>query len=78
MVPPKTNISPEQRIGRVIRERRKARGWSQEDFGFEVGLHRTYVGVIERGEKSMSVGSLVKVAKTLGLKASELLQKAGF
>lgn len=52
-------------------------GWSQEDLGFESGLHRTYIGVIERGEKSISVGSLVHLAETLNVKASDLLREAG-
>lgn len=69
--------SPEAALGRVIRERRKARGWSQEDLGFESGLHRTYIGVLERGEKNVSLKNLVLVAETLGAKASELLREAG-
>lgn len=68
----------EKAIGRAIRERRVALGWSQEDLGFETGLHRTYVGVIERGEKSISVHNLAVVAKSLGLRASELLARSGF
>ena len=69
--------SPEEALGRVIREHRKARGWSQEDLGFESGLHRTYIGVLERGEKNVSLKNLVLVAETLGAKASELLREAG-
>ena len=69
--------SPEAALGRVIRERRKACGWSQEDLGFESGLHRTYIGVLERGEKNVSLKNLVLVAETLGTRASELLREAG-
>jgi len=53
------------------------RGWSQEDLGFESGLHRTYIGVLERGEKNISLRNLIIVASTLGAKASELLDEAG-
>lgn len=69
--------SPEISLGKVVRNRRLELGWSQEDLGFEAGLHRTYVGVIERGEKSISVGSLVHLAETLDVKASDLLREAG-
>ncbi len=37
------------------------------------GLHRTYIGQIERGEKNLSFGNLVKVSTTLGVTPSELL-----
>lgn len=70
-------LKPEKALGRVIRERRKALGWSQEEFGFETGLHRTYVGVLERGEKNVSLRNLVLIAGKLGVTASELLAEAG-
>lgn len=70
-------LKPEKALGRVIRERRMALGWSQEDLGFETGLHRTYIGVLERGEKNVSLRNLVLVAKTLGVPASQLLAEAG-
>ncbi len=69
--------TPEQALGLAIRNRRKVRGWSQEDLGFESGLHRTYIGVLERGEKNISLRNLILVASTLGTKASELLDEAG-
>lgn len=70
-------LTPEQALGLAIRNRRKVRGWSQEDLGFESGLHRTYIGVLERGEKNISLRNLILVASTLGTKASELLDEAG-
>ena len=72
-----SRLSPEKSLGRAIRRRRQARGWSQEILGFESGLHRTYIGVLERGEKNVSLRNLVTVARTLGIKASELLREAG-
>ena len=69
--------TPEQALGLVIRNRRKVRGWSQEELGFVSGLHRTYIGVLERGEKNISLRNLILVASTLGTKASELLDEAG-
>jgi transcriptional regulator with XRE-family HTH domain len=49
------------------------RKWSQEEFAHVSGLHRTYIGQIERGEKNISFGNLVKVAGVLGVTLSELL-----
>jgi transcriptional regulator with XRE-family HTH domain len=61
-------------LGRRIRELRAARGWSQEDFAEVCGVHRTYVGHLERGEKNVSFGTLVRVAEALGVKLSELFK----
>jgi transcriptional regulator with XRE-family HTH domain len=60
-------------LGKRIHELRVAREWSQEEFAHVSGLHRTYIGQIERGEKNISFGNLVKVAAVLGVTASELL-----
>jgi transcriptional regulator with XRE-family HTH domain len=49
------------------------RKWSQEEFAHVSGLHRTYIGQIERGEKNISFGNLVKIAGVLGVTLSELL-----
>jgi transcriptional regulator with XRE-family HTH domain len=73
----KSSQPPEAALGHAVRERRKALGWSQENLGFESGLHRTYIGVIERGEKSISLGGLVHISKILNVKASDLLREAG-
>jgi transcriptional regulator with XRE-family HTH domain len=70
-------LKPEKALGRVIRDRRIALGWSQEALGFETGLHRTYIGVLERGEKNVSLRNLVLVARKLGISASQLLAEAG-
>jgi transcriptional regulator with XRE-family HTH domain len=70
-------LKPEKALGRVIRERRLALGWSQEELGLESGLHRTYIGVLERREKNVSLRNLVLVARKLGINASQLLADAG-
>ncbi|NLZ73684.1 MAG: helix-turn-helix transcriptional regulator, partial [Bacteroidales bacterium] len=46
-----------QSIGATIRELRKAKNWSQEELGFQSNVHPSYIGVIERGEKSISIDS---------------------
>jgi len=63
-------------LGSAIREQRLNRGWSQEDLALEAGLHRTYIGSIERGQRNVSVVNLEKIARALDLEVSELLRAA--
>jgi transcriptional regulator with XRE-family HTH domain len=60
-------------LGKRVHELRAARKWSQEEFAHISGLHRTYIGQIERGEKNISFGNLSKIASVLGVTLSELL-----
>jgi transcriptional regulator with XRE-family HTH domain len=64
-------------IGRTIRSLREEKGVSQEKFSELTGHHRTYIGFLERGERTPNVVTLKKVASALGLRTSELLAKAG-
>jgi len=61
------------RLGVRIRELRTRRGWSQEAFADVAGVHRTYMGHLERGEKNVSFLSIVRVANALGVTLSELV-----
>lgn len=63
-------------LGQAVRALRKEKGFSQESFADEVGLHRTYMGAIERGEQNLTVKNIVRLAETLGLEPSKLLAKA--
>ncbi|HAT1824799.1 TPA: helix-turn-helix domain-containing protein [Legionella pneumophila] len=60
------------KLGSRIRELRKARGFSQEAFAAEVGLDRTYMGSIERGERNVAALNLVRIAKCLKVEVGEL------
>lgn len=60
-------------LGKRVRELRVAKNWSQEEFAHVSGLHRTYIGQIERGEKNISFENLVRVSAVLGVTVSELL-----
>ena len=62
-----------RRLGIRIRELRMRRGWSQEAFADIAGVHRTYMGHLERGEKNLSFLSILRVASALGVTLSELL-----
>jgi transcriptional regulator with XRE-family HTH domain len=56
-----------------IRRTRLARGWSQEALAHEAGLHRTFIGHVERGETNLSIDNLERLADALKISASELL-----
>jgi len=62
-----------ERFGTLVRRLRKERGFSQEEFAFRVGLHRTYMGDIERGEKNVTLVTADKLAKGLDLTLAGLL-----
>ncbi len=61
-------------IGERIRNLRKQRGLSQEGLGWKAGLHFTYIGGIERGEKNCSITTLQKIAKGLDVDIIELFK----
>jgi transcriptional regulator with XRE-family HTH domain len=61
-------------LGEVIRNKRSKLGFSQEAFAAEVGLHRTYIGSIERGEKNLTMKNLIKIADKLAIMPSKLLK----
>ena len=60
------------RFGEKVREIRKEKGLSQEDLSFEADLHRTYIGMIERAEKNITLINIQKIAKALGVDIKEL------
>ena len=61
-------------LGRRIRELRTERGYSQEAFADKCGVHRTFMGTIERGESNLSFQNVHKVATTLGISLSALFK----
>lgn len=70
-------LSPDHvALGRAIRARRKTAGLSQEQLADRSGLHRTYVGGIERGERNVSYSNLLKLARAVAVKPSQLLGEA--
>lgn len=59
-------------FGLMIRQLRNERNISQEELAFECGLHRTYIGQIERAEKNISIKSVEKIAQALGMDVKDL------
>jgi transcriptional regulator with XRE-family HTH domain len=62
------------RFGRRVRELRKARRLSQEDFAAECGLDRTYISGIERGRRNVSLRNIELIAKTFRVSLSDLFR----
>ena len=52
---------------------RRKRGWSQEELAFQSGLHRTFVGHVERQIRNISLDNIERLARTLGVPVHVLL-----
>jgi transcriptional regulator with XRE-family HTH domain len=70
-VKPRSNA---EKLGATVRRLREQAGISQEELADRSGLHRTYVGSVERGERNVSLDNVVRLAKALRTSASELLE----
>jgi len=62
-------------VGRNLRAYRLERGLSQEAFADRLGVHRTYMGGVERGERNLTLKSLEKMAEQIGVEPRELLEE---
>jgi transcriptional regulator with XRE-family HTH domain len=60
-------------LGKRIRELRKKEGFSQESFADHCGLHRTYMGGIERGEHNLTIQTALTISRGLSITVSKLL-----
>lgn len=60
------------KFGQKVRSERLSLGLSQEELALIAGVHRTYIGMIERGEKNITLINIEKIAKALSLTISEL------
>ncbi|ATQ42287.1 helix-turn-helix domain-containing protein [Caulobacter mirabilis] len=64
-------------LGREIRRRRKALGISQEALAERAGLHRNYIGFLERGERNPAATTVFALARALGVSAAALVADVG-
>ena len=63
-----------QAVGKRIQSLRKAKKLSQEELAEQAGIHRTYMGAVERGEKNATIETLQKIATALGVKVGDLFE----
>ena len=61
------------KIGKRIQALRKGKGYSQEEFAYQAGIARTYMGRIERGEQNLSIQNLIKIAIALKVEVGDLI-----
>jgi transcriptional regulator with XRE-family HTH domain len=64
--------SVKSRFGNTLRQLRDERGYSQEELAERAGLHRNYVGGVERGERNVALENIVKLAKALSVPPRDL------
>jgi len=61
-------------FGKSVRALREERGYSQEELAERAGLHRNYVGGIERGERNVALENIAKLAKALAVRTRDLFE----
>lgn len=61
-----------RKFGDKVRNERLKRGFSQEKLALKAGVHRTYIGMIERAEKNITLENIEKIAKALDVKVRDL------
>ncbi len=61
------------RFGERVRAERLRRALSQEELATKAGVHRTYIGMIERGEKNITLMNIEKISRGLGVRARDLI-----
>jgi transcriptional regulator with XRE-family HTH domain len=63
-------------FGRAVRARRSNGDWSQEELAHRAGMHRNYVGGVERGERNLGLLNASALAHALGIELSALMAEA--
>ncbi len=63
-----------EKFGEKVREERHNLGLSQEELASRAGVHRTYIGMIERAEKNITLENIEKVAKALKITLSDFFK----
>ena len=61
-----------RQFGLKIQELRKQHGMTQEDLAYKVGIDRSYMGFLERGEKNATLDKIIKIAKAFNIKVKDL------
>lgn len=61
------------KFGKQVQKVRQSKGITQEELAADLAMHRTYIGLIERGQRNPTIRTLYKIAKALKVPASDLL-----
>jgi len=72
--PTEKDLRRRRDLGARIRDLRKPLAISQEDLAHKAGLHRTYIGSIERGERNLSIDNVYAIADALGCDVTDLFR----
>ena len=73
MSPNKSRCNARKIFARKLKEFRIHKGYSQEELADMAGLHRTYVGSVERGERNISIDNIARLADALNIQIMDLL-----
>ena len=68
-------LSARELFAKRVRELRAERSWSQDDLADVAGLHRTYIGTVERAEQSITLDSVEKIAKAFKVSVKNLFEE---
>jgi transcriptional regulator with XRE-family HTH domain len=63
------------KFGEIVRKKRLEKNLSQEDFAELVGVHRTYIGMLERAEKNITLLNIEKIANALNISIAEFIKE---
>ena len=72
--PPRTRVLAA--FGGAVRRLRSERGWSQEELADRVGIDRTYMGGVERGERNLGLVNIARIAAALEISLTQLMAEA--
>lgn len=67
-----SKVTVQVKLGKAIRQRREALGYSQDTFADAIGMHRAYYSSIERGERNLTLSTIERVVAGLQCKLSDL------
>lgn len=70
----KTLSTTHKKFGIRVKELRKEKDISQEDLAFKIGVDRSYMGFVERGERNPTLSKIIKIAKTFKITLEELFK----
>jgi len=60
------------KFGNKVRQLRNEKGWSQEELAYKSGFHRTYIGMVERAERNISLKNIAIIAETFNVNIEDL------